>query len=73
MKCPILKGFQYGQKREGPFDNPPKLEERGLEDILCVNSAYLVETDSGENELESSLNYPRAGTLKKCHPSLKKV
>lgn len=46
VKGPILKGFKYGQKREEPFDNPPKLEEHDMEDILCVNGTYLVETDS---------------------------
>lgn len=45
-KDPILKGFKYGQKREEPFDNSPKLEEHDMEDILCVIGAYLMETDS---------------------------
>lgn len=47
MKGPILKTFKYGQKREEPLDHPPKLEEHDMEEVLCVNGTYFVETVSG--------------------------
>lgn len=56
VKGPTLKGFKYGQKREEPLDNLPRLGKHDMEEILCVNStSLLVETDSG---VKMNLSHP---------------